>query len=68
MLVRYTPLAIDFAQSNRQSEEEPAFLRGPAERPRATPHDGDSEGNIFAGRNSELFYVERLRRLVVPEE
>jgi hypothetical protein len=68
MLVGDTPAAIDFAQSDRQSEEEPAFLRRAAERARAAPHDRNGEGDIFAGGNCKLLYVERLRRLVIPEK
>jgi hypothetical protein len=68
MLVCDTPTAIDLAQSDRQSEEEPAFFWRTAERGGAAPHDGDGESDIFASRDSKLFYVERLRWLVVPEE
>jgi hypothetical protein len=62
------PVAVHFAQSDRQPEEKPAFRWGPAERAGAAWHDGDGEGDIFAGGNCEVFYVERLRRLVVSEE
>jgi hypothetical protein len=41
MLVRDTPVAIDVAQSDCQSKQEPAFLRGAAERSGAAPHDSD---------------------------
>src|ERR1700704_6718399 len=68
MLVRDTPVPIDVAQSDCQPEQEPAFLRRAAERAGAAPHDGDGEGDIFAGGNCKLLYVERLRRLVIPEE
>jgi hypothetical protein len=54
MLVGDAPMAVHFAQSNGQPEEEPAF------RPGAAPHDGDGEGDIFAGCNCKLFDVERL--------
>ena len=68
MFVRNTPVAVDFAQSDRQPEEEPAFLWWAAESAGTAPHDNDREGDIFAGRNCKLFYVERLRGLVVSEE
>jgi hypothetical protein len=57
MLVGDTPVAVHFAQSNCQSEDEPAFL---SRRARTAPHDGDGEGDIIAGGNGKLFYVERL--------
>jgi hypothetical protein len=68
MLVRDAPVGVDFAQSDCQPEEEPAFLWWAAECAGAAAHDGDGEGDILAGRNCELFYVECLRRLVVSEE
>ena len=57
MLVRDTPVAIDVAQSHCQPEQEPSFFRRVAERAGAAPHDGDGDGNIFAGGNCKL--VER---------
>jgi hypothetical protein len=62
MLVRDTPVAIRIAQSDCQPERKSALRAG------ATPHDGDGKGDIFAGGNRKLFYVERLRRLVILEE
>ena len=55
-----TPVAIDVPQSNRQPEEEFALLGRAAERAGTAPHDGDGEGDIFAGGNGKLFDVERL--------
>jgi hypothetical protein len=42
--------------------------RGSAGHAGAAPHDGDGERDIFAGRNRKLLDVERLLRLVIPEE
>jgi TolB-like protein len=39
---------------------DPGFFRRAAERAGAAPHDGDGEGDIFAGGNCKLLYVERL--------
>jgi hypothetical protein len=64
MLVRDAPHAIDVAQSDRQPEQESAFLRRAADRGGAAPHDGDREGDILAGGNCQILDVERLRRLV----
>ena len=60
MLVRDTPVAIDVAQSHCQPEQEPSFFRRVAERAGAAPHDGDGDGNIFAGGNCKLDYLDRL--------
>jgi len=68
MLVRDTPVAIDLAQSDCQPEQEPALLGRAADRGRAAAQDSGREGNIFAGCDCKLLYIERFRRLMVLEE
>jgi hypothetical protein len=68
VLVRDEPVAIDLSQSDGQPEQESALFRRAAGRAGAAPDDGDREGDVFAGGNCKLFDVERLLRLVIPEE
>jgi hypothetical protein len=68
VLVRDEPVAIDLSQSDGQPEQESALFRRAAGRVGAAPDDGDREGDVFAGGNCKLFDVERLLRLVIPEE
>jgi hypothetical protein len=59
MLVRNTPVAIDFAQSDRQPEQE-AFLLNRGAEAGAAAHDGNGESNVYACRNRQFLDVERL--------
>src|SRR6185437_11442644 len=68
MLVCDTPRAIDLPQTDRQSEQKPALLRRAAECGGAAAHDGNSEGDIFAGGDFKLLDVECLQGFVIFEK
>lgn len=60
MLMRDTPVAIDFPQSDGETKEKSSLDRRTTGCSRATTHDRDGEGNVVSGGNCKFFDVERL--------